>query len=109
MRHEKGLANAERNLDKHERKVAESKSRAKRVDERRAAWEELNAKATAAEDDEAKKPSAKEGAKKVKKDTGKAQPMDGVDLMAPMEEILVAEQPAEAGTGVVEKEIDDII
>nr|POF13737.1 hypothetical protein CFP56_02761 [Quercus suber] len=54
-RHEKGLANAERNLDKHEKKVAGSKARARRVDERRAAWEDLNTKFTEADEAEAKK------------------------------------------------------
>nr|POF21089.1 hypothetical protein CFP56_66503 [Quercus suber] len=54
-RHERGLANAERNLDKHEKKVAGSKARARRVDERRAAWEDLNTKTAVADEAEAKK------------------------------------------------------
>ena len=44
LRQQRGLENAERNLDKHEKKVADSKTRGKKVQARRVVWEELNEK-----------------------------------------------------------------
>ncbi|KAJ9665685.1 hypothetical protein H2201_004169 [Coniosporium apollinis] len=42
LRHEKTMENAERDMDKHERKVERSKGRGRRVQERAKNWEELN-------------------------------------------------------------------
>jgi hypothetical protein len=42
LRQQRGLENAERNLDKHEKKVADSKTRGKKVQARRMEWEDLN-------------------------------------------------------------------
>ncbi|EON69476.1 hypothetical protein W97_08736 [Coniosporium apollinis CBS 100218] len=44
LRHEKAMENAERDMDKHERKIERSKGRGRKVQERAKNWEELNGK-----------------------------------------------------------------
>lgn len=82
--------------------------RAKRVDDRRADWEELNAEITSTVPVETKK-TVKAN---VVKDIEKALPMDGVDVAAPAPVALVEqtsvviETPAEVGD--VEVEVDEV-
>jgi predicted RNase H-like nuclease (RuvC/YqgF family) len=64
MRQQKGLEHAERNLDKLEKKVTDSKGRAKKVQARRQDWEELNDRIAGKENREEKvEKSAKDGVK----------------------------------------------
>jgi hypothetical protein len=64
MRQQKGLEHAERNLDKLEKKVTDSKGRAKKVQARRQDWEELNDRIAGKENREGKvDKSAKDGVK----------------------------------------------
>jgi hypothetical protein len=72
LRQQRGLENAERNLDRHEKKVADSKTRGKRVQDRRTEWEELNDKIVG------KEGGKKDEKKKDAKDGSKA--MEGVEM-----------------------------
>lgn len=68
LRQQRGLENAERNIDKHEKKVADSKNRGRKVQARRKEWEELNEKLEGKENrtvKESAKEEAKEGAKEM--------------------------------------------
>ncbi|KAF2486133.1 Alb1-domain-containing protein [Neohortaea acidophila] len=47
LRHQRGMENAARNVDRLEKKVAESKRRGRKVRDRRTEWEELNGKVEA--------------------------------------------------------------
>jgi hypothetical protein len=77
LRQQRGLENAERNMDKHEKKVADSKTRGKKVQARRTEWEELNDKIVGKEN------RGHEGGKKDEKTKGAkdgSKAMEGVEM-----------------------------
>ncbi len=76
LRQQRGLENAERNMDRHEKKVADSKTRGKKVQARRTEWEELNDKIVGKDVLEGK--GGKKEEKKGAKDGSKA--MEGVEM-----------------------------
>ena len=76
MRQQKGLEHGERNVDRLEKKVADSKNRARKVQARRTDWAELNGEVQA-KDVKATKQS-KQDEKNADGGTGRA--MEGVDI-----------------------------
>ncbi|KAK3701208.1 hypothetical protein LTR37_015587 [Vermiconidia calcicola] len=75
QRQQKGLEHGERNVDRMEKKVADSKTRGRKVQARRTEWEELNDRIVGKENRE------KEDAKSVKKGKeGGAKEMEGVEM-----------------------------
>ncbi|KAK3721557.1 hypothetical protein LTR37_003113 [Vermiconidia calcicola] len=92
QRQQKGLEHGERNVDRMEKKVADSKTRGRKVQARRTEWEELNDRIVGKENRE------KEDAKRVKK----AKEMEGVE-MPDLEQPL----PIRVAETVVEGEMDE--
>jgi sortase (surface protein transpeptidase) len=82
-------------MDRHEKKVADSKTRGKKIQARRTEWEELNEKIVGKEN------RAEEGSKEVsKKESGKE--MEGVevpDLEQPLPIRVVDDAAAENSSG----------
>ncbi|KAJ9629568.1 hypothetical protein H2203_001942 [Taxawa tesnikishii (nom. ined.)] len=108
LRHERGIENAERNVDKLETKVAKSHVKGKRVKDRSAAWEELN-----------QKPNGQPQAQQTKDEKdAPARRMDYVDdEQDVVQETAASTQPTAAGTETleapkdqqVEEEVDEIL
>ena len=97
MRQQRGLEHAERNLDRLEKKVTDSKKREKKVNSRRMDWEELNGSVIGKEN-QSEAPADAEKPAETSKDDG----MQGVamlDLEQPLPS-RVAETALEGGEQV---------
>jgi hypothetical protein len=114
LRQQRGLEHAERNIDKLEKKVADSKGRGKKIQARSREWEDLNETIVGKENVDAEKQVSEQVAKETKEDGAKE--MEGVempDLEQPLP-IRLAEAGAEGpeatgetATGVKDNQVVD--